>query len=300
MRLARRVLELRMWQHLINEDLKRSRFQVPVHVAMGHEAIAVAVDEAMAPRDALILTHRNIAYHLARGAPDPDAGAFAWVRENYAAGALGSMNLANPAAGILYSSSILGNNLPVACGVAWADTVAGREAVTWVLTGDGAMEEGAFWESLVFARSHALPVFFVVENNDHSLASRIEERRCPIDLAALCQAVGAPFAVLEGNDAEQYTAQLGGLRAQARQGPVCAEVKLKTLTNHAGATPGWPADPKKISLEAGPVVEESALDPAWVARCSLDAGDYASVLSSLAELAIAVSPEAECQATSRV
>ncbi|MFN7925459.1 MAG: thiamine pyrophosphate-dependent enzyme [Bryobacteraceae bacterium] len=294
MNLARRVLELRLWQHLINEDLKRNRFRIPVHVAMGHEAIAVAVDEAMGPRDALLLTHRNIAYNLAR------TRAFEPVREHYLSGPLGSMNLANPEAGIVYSSSILGNNLPVACGVAWADRVAGRDAAAWVLTGDGAMEEGSFWESLVFARSHALPVIFLVENNDHSLASRIEERRCAIDLAGLCGAAGVPFTALAGNHADRYREQLGALREQATNGPVCAEVKLKTLTNHAGATPGWAADPKKISLEAGLVVEETELDPAWVARGSFDADDYASALSSLLELAIRLSPEVECPATSKV
>jgi len=64
--LARRVLELRLWQHLINEEMKRGRFRIPIHAAFGHEALAVALDAALAPADQLALTHRNMAYQFAR------------------------------------------------------------------------------------------------------------------------------------------------------------------------------------------------------------------------------------------
>ena len=63
---ARQVLQLRYWQHLLNEDLKQKRFRVPVHLAMGHEALAVAVSAAMSESDQMALTHRNVAYNLAR------------------------------------------------------------------------------------------------------------------------------------------------------------------------------------------------------------------------------------------
>lgn len=281
--LAERVLNLRLWQMIINEDLKQNRYLVPVHVALGHEAIAVAVDEVLAPDDALLLTHRNMAYNLARErALDP-------VRRQYEQGALGSMNLANPQRGILYSSSILGNNLPVACGVAMTDKIAGRPAVTWVLTGDGALEEGSFWESLLFARSHRLPLAVIIENNDHSLASRIAERRSPVDLAALASSLDIAFLSLAGNQVEHYRASLAALRLWAAGGnPVLVEVQVKTLSNHAGPTPGWAADPKRISLEAGLVIEETPADPAWVARQCFPSNRWAAFEGSLLALALAI------------
>lgn len=273
---ARQVLQLRYWQHLLNEDLKQKRFRVPVHLAIGHEALAVAVSAAMTDSDQMALTHRNVAYNLAR------AGSLGPVRLEYessaagaAAGMLGSMNLINPKRGIIYTSSILGNNLPVACGLAMARITGGERSVVFALTGDGAMEEGSFYESLVFARSHELPVVFVVENNDHSLASRISERRCAIRIPALCDALGIQYTLLEGNHTGEYCATMSAVRRYAfESGPVCVEAMVTTFSNHAGPTPGWASDPKTISIDRGLVVEESRRDPVWVARQILDPADY--------------------------
>ncbi len=297
--LARQILQIRFWQMAVNEDLKRGRYRIPVHLAIGHEAAAAAVCGAMSGPDQLALTHRNIAYHLARaGAIEPVTLEYQLSSGGAGHGRLGSMNLTNPERGIVYASSILGNNLPVACGLAMANAAPGRRAVVFAVTGDGAIEEGAFWESLVFARSHRLPVVFVVENNDHSLASTIEERRCPIRLGALCDAVGVRFAGLTGNEPGQYLAALTAARRQALDdGPACVEIHVATFNNHAGATPGWPSDPKSIDLGRGLVVEESPRDPVWVARGALDPDDYEATRGYLEALgrSLAASREAICR-----
>lgn len=288
---ARQVLQVRYWQHLLNEDLKKKRFRVPVHLALGHEALAVAVGAAARACDRITLTHRNAAYNLAR------AGALGPVRLEYessaagaAGGRLGSMNLVQPAHGIVYTASILANNLPVSCGLAMSPATAG--GVVFALTGDGAIEEGAFYESLVFARSHRLAVVFIVENNDHSLASRISERRCEIGLSALCRALDIGYMPLEGNHAGHYCTSIEQAREQARdRGPFCIEAMVTTFCNHAGPTPGWASDPKKMSLADGLVLEQSARDPVWVARDILDPEDYAMTSGYLVRLGTAVAPE---------
>jgi len=60
------MIRLRLSQILVNEEYKQGKFKIPVHLALGHEAIAVAVHHAMGDGDKLILSHRNIAYNLAR------------------------------------------------------------------------------------------------------------------------------------------------------------------------------------------------------------------------------------------
>jgi TPP-dependent pyruvate/acetoin dehydrogenase alpha subunit len=178
------------------------------------------------------------------------------------------MNLTNPNRGIAYSSSILGNNLSVACGIALAKRVRGEDQAVFVLTGDGAMEEGQFYESLVFARSHDLAVVFIVENNDQSMASTIAERRVPISIGHLCASVDMPFVGLAGNDSFHYAGAVQAVRddvVRARR-PACIEVQLAALAQHAGPTPGWPTDPKRISLDDGLVVSRSDVDPVHVLR----------------------------------
>jgi len=265
--LAIEVLRLRYWQLVMNEHLKQAHFKIPIHVAIGHEAIAVAVHTMMESDDQLVLTHRNMAYHLARaGALGPIADEYQLLPAGAAGGTLGSMNLTNPSRGVIYSSSILGNNISVACGLALGQQVLKRHGVVIVLTGDGGMEEGPFYEGLVFAQSHRLRLLFVIENNNCSMSSTIEQRRCPIEVESLCTAVRMPYHSLTGNDVFAYAEALRALRSSVAQGeaPACLEVRLAAINQHAGPTPGWPTDPKHISLERGLVVEETSNDPVFV------------------------------------
>ena len=273
-RLARQLIQLRYWQHVMNEALKQKRFAIPIHVAFGHEAIATAVSASMRPEDQLVLTHRNMAYNLARaGDLTPLYEEYVLSPEGVGRGRLGSMNVANPARGVEYASSILGNNIPVACGLALAKQVKQEPGLVIALTGDGAMEEGAFYESVVFATSQRLRVLIIVENNNYSMSSTIPQRRCPIAIDAICRAVDMPYWPLAGNDVTAYAQTLQQARAAIADGagPGCLEVQLSTLCQHAGPTPGWATDPKSIRLERGLIVEETANDPAFVLKQSLGA-----------------------------
>lgn len=267
--LALEVFRLRYWQHQMNEDLKKKKFRIPIHVAIGHEALAVAVSHLMAPEDQLVLTHRNMAYNLAR------AGTLGEVYAEYqlspsgpAGGKLGSMNLADPERGVVYSSSVLGNNIPVACGLALAKQVKKDPGFVIALTGDGAMEEGPFYEGLVFSKTQRLKMLILVENNNMSMSSTIPQRRCEIDLSSLCGSVGVPFRTLKGNDPFEYLSALRAVRSLAfeQETPVCIEVHLGSINQHAGPTPGWPTDPKNISLGNGLLVEETDRDPLFVLK----------------------------------
>lgn len=166
----------------IDRRMKAGEFgKLPIHLALGHEDIACALAAAMKPEDKLILTHRNIAYHLARGTTVEQ------LAEGYK-GPFGSMNLINPDAGIVYTSSILGNQFPVAVGVAL-----GCKGVVYCLGGDGSMEEGSFYESLVLAKATGAKVVFVIENNEWSMSSKTWQRRSSISLRDMAAAVGATY-----------------------------------------------------------------------------------------------------------
>lgn len=251
--LAREVLRLRMSMLMLNEAIKAKAFRVPVHLALGHESLAVAVAAMMEPGDSLACSHRNLHYNLARGATLAQVHQeFALQPTGLAQGKGGSMNLSNPAAGIAYTSSILGNNLAVAAGLALAKKVTGEGGLTLVVTGDGAMEEGTLYESLQMHGTFGLPAMIVVENNGWSLATRIEERRCPIRLDLMAQALGADYLRLCGNDPEDYLAKLRAARqaALANNRAVVVEALLSTLGDWRMPTPEFP-EGKYINYHAG-------------------------------------------------
>lgn len=251
---AREVLRLRLSQMLINERYKAGDFKIPIHLAMGHEALAVAAANAMTTDDRFVLSHRNLHYNLARGAQVKDVIAeFLLAPEGLAGGRHGSMNLINPDKGVIYSSSILGNNLGVAAGVALARKAKEEQGVTVVVTGDGAMEEGTFYESILFLQARHLPAIVIVENNGWSLASRIEERRRPLDVAGLANGVGARYLHLQGNDVVAYKTAFDTLREDVLRDPgaVIVEARLLTLGDWLLKTDDFP-DGKFINYHAGP------------------------------------------------
>lgn len=269
------VLRLRYWHHILNEMLKRKAFKIPVHLAFGHEAAAVALDRCTKPEDAICLTHRNVAYNLVRSRSlDAVLQHYRLEQGSTQAGLMGSMNLAAGRTSIVYTSSILGNDLPVATGIAMNRKFSKKAGVVFVLTGDGAMEEGAFWETLVFARSHHLGLVIIVENNNCSMSSTIVQRRCNIDLAQVCAGVGVRYHHAQGAILDETLAAIAAGRTDAAGGnPACVELQISTFNQHAGPTPGWPDDPLRIVLEDGLLVKDGPEDPVYHVRRAL--GDAA-------------------------
>ena len=274
--IAKQILKVRLSQMIINEKYKNGEFKIPIHLALGHEAIAVSVDSIMEKNDKLILSHRNIHYNLAREqALKPEIDEYYLKKGGLAKGQLGAMNLANEKKGIVYTSSILGNNLPVATGVALGKKVKKEDGIVIVETGDGAIEEGSFYESLVFLKSNNLPVLIIIENNGWSLATRIKERRCDIDIKKLTESINIKYELLDSNDTYEYIKKLKNLREYTllNKTPVCIEVKLTTLGSWYLKTDEYP-NGKFINYHAGPaptvnvkdgaLIKESQDDPVFV------------------------------------
>lgn len=248
------LIRLRYFQHQINEMLKAGQFkQIPIHLAFGHEAVAVGVDHTMAPDDVLCVSHRNAAYNLARSKSlESVLNHYRLAARTDRVAQMASMNLADDNTDIAYASSILGNNLAVAAGIAMNRKLMERAGIVFVATGDGAMEEGVFWESLIFARSHALGLVVVVENNDCSMSSSVQQRRSPIDLSLVCAGLGVAYHGADGALLPAVKVALARARDDACKGmPAVVELSISTFCQHAGPTPGWSDDPLRIALEDG-------------------------------------------------
>lgn len=273
METAKQLMGVRIGQLIVNEKIKKGDFKIPIHLALGHEAIAVAVDAVMEKKDKIILNHRNIHYNLAISKDlKRHIDEYLLKKTGYAEGKLGSMNLSNEAKGIVYTSSILGNNLSVAAGVALSKKAKKEDGIVIVITGDGAIEEGSFYESLLFSKSNDLPLLVIIENNEWSLATKINERRCAINIKRFSEALDIGYELFESNDVYEYVEKLRGLRefVLMNKTPLCAEVKLTTLgywyqktedfpngkfiNYHAGSAPN-------VNLKEGPVIEKNQIDP---------------------------------------
>lgn len=280
--IAKNILRLRLSQMIVNERYKRGDFKIPIHLAFGHEAIAVAVDAIMRKNDKLVLSHRNIHYNLARSRRlKKELQEYYLSKNGLAQGRSGSMNLANSGKNIVYASSILGNNFAVGSGLAFGEKINNSAGVVIIVTGDGAMEEGSFYECLLFLKSNNLPTLIIIENNQWSLATKINERRSAINIKKMAESLGAGFIKLKGNDPFRYIDNLKNMREWALMNKtvVCVEVELTTLggwymktkENPKGRFINYHAGPApEINISNGPIITKSAKDPVYVLKKYFD------------------------------
>ena len=267
--LAIDLLKLRHSQMQLNEHLKSGKFgKIPVHLAIGREAVAIGIASMSSNTDVLCLTHRNIAHNLSRTQSLTDTMSHLELcSSTQGLGETGSMNYAAFDFGIAYSSSILGNNLPVAAGISLNRQLLSDNSSVIALTGDGAIEEGVFWETLIFSKANRLNLIIVIENDNFSMSSKINERRANINLRDVSSGLGIEYFQGDGACLAEVTATFAKAQNAAKKGqPSIVEYKVHTFCNHAGPTPGWPDDPKEIDLQKGLVIAEDLSDPVYKLR----------------------------------
>ncbi len=165
-------------EEAIVRDYMTDVMKTPMHMSMGAEAIAAGICRALGPQDQLVGTYRSHAIYLCR-TQETDL----FFAEMYgkatgmAKGKGGSMHLSAPEAGLISTSASVASGLPVAVGAAFANQRQGNGKVVAVFFGDGAVDEGVFWESLNAACLWKLPVLFVCEDNGLAVHTPQAQRR---------------------------------------------------------------------------------------------------------------------------
>ena len=170
-----RDTSLRLYEHMylvreseraIQQFYHEDEMKTPMHMSMGEEAAVAGVCDALSLTDQVFGTYRSHALYLIK-TQDTD-GFFCEMYgkgNGTASGKAGSMHLSNPNFGHMGSSAIVSTMIPVSVGAAWANKQQGRNGHVAVFFGDGAIEEGVFFESLNFASLSRIPVIFVCLDN---------------------------------------------------------------------------------------------------------------------------------------
>ena len=194
----RKLILVRLAEEKIREEYFKDEMKTPVHLGIGGEAISVGVCHCLPENAKTFGTYRNHALYLAvTGDSDAFFAELYGKLPGPGKGKAGSMHLSAPKHGLLATSAVVGTTIPVAVGAALANAYKNLPHVVAVFFGDGAVEEGVFWESLNFACLKRLPVLFVCEDNGLAIHAHASERR---GFRSIPEAVRAFDCHLVGDD----------------------------------------------------------------------------------------------------
>lgn len=199
--LYRKVFTVRMAEERIRADYMGDEMKTPVHLSIGEEAVVAGVVQALTPTDKVFGTWRNHALYLSKGGCVDTFFCELYGRDTgIACGKAGSMHLSSPEHGFLAASAVVGSILPVAMGAGYAQKAQGTDNIAAVFFGDGATEEGVFWETLNFAVLAKIPMLFVCEDNELAIHSHIKDRQA-YDIAETVKTFNLPVFSSETTDA---------------------------------------------------------------------------------------------------
>jgi len=172
-----------------------------LHLYDGEEAVSVGVMEALTPQDAVIATYREHGQALARGVDPKCLMAEMMGKLNGCCrGRGGSMHFFDRKRRFYGGNAIVGGGLPLALGVALADKMQGRLAVTACFFGEGAVDEGEFHETLNLAELWRLPILFVCENNLYSMGMAFERAEADTNLTHKASSYRVAGETVDGMD----------------------------------------------------------------------------------------------------
>jgi TPP-dependent pyruvate/acetoin dehydrogenase alpha subunit len=226
----------------VEEEVARlypsDKIKSPVHLSIGQEAVAAGICEALAPQDVLFGTYRSHATYLAKGGDLPGFMAELYGKvTGCARGKGGSMHMVDVGHGVMGTSAVVATTIPHAVGYAYAMKLKRKDVVTVTFFGDGAVEEGAYHESMNFAALHKLPVLFVCENNLYAIHSHQRTRQLRDDIHERAKSYGMESCRIDNNEVEAiYRAahtQVERLR-ETHEGPYFMECRTYRYRQHVG------------------------------------------------------------------
>src|SRR5215510_14248076 len=226
-RIYRNLWLIRRAEEEIARIYPSDKIKSPVHLSIGQEAVAVGICDVLRDDDVVAGTYRSHASYIAKGGDLPGLFAELYGKDTGCArGKGGSMHLIDMKHHILGTSAVVGTTVPIAVGYSLALKREGKGRVVAAFFGDGATEEGVFYESLNFAALNRLPVLFVCENNFLAIHTPLEKRWATRNLRQRVETYGIPSLQVLDSDVlairEITHSAVTGMRA-AESGPVFLE-----------------------------------------------------------------------------
>lgn len=248
--LLRQMLRIRRFEERCVRLYSEEKIRGFLHLYVGEEAVAAGLLGVLSAEDAVVSTYREHGHAIARGIPMTALMAEMFGRATGCSGGRGgSMHLFDSSRRFYGGNAIVGGGLPVAVGLALADTLRRRRRITVCLFGDGAMAEGVFHECANLAALWRLPVLFACENNQYAMGTALRREHAMTDLALRAAGYGMAAWPVDGMDAVAVAA--AARRAMALidggGGPCFLELRTYRFRAHSLYDADRYRDPEEIA-----------------------------------------------------
>jgi len=211
------------------------------HLYIGQEAVAVGALSALRPDDYVLTSYRDHGHALAMGTSADEVMAELFGRAGgCSAGKGGSMHLFDADKHFLGGHGIVGGQIPLATGVAFATKYRGTDQATLVFFGEAAVNQGAFHESLNMAQLWKLPCIYICENNQYGMGTSLKRAMSISDVSQKAVGYGMESEFVDGMDvlAVRAATERAVERARKEHLPSLIEIRTYRFMGHSMSDPG--------------------------------------------------------------
>jgi pyruvate dehydrogenase E1 component alpha subunit len=276
---------LRRFEEKCAEEYTRGKIGGFMHLYIGQEAVGVGSIAVLRKEDKVLSSYREHGHALLKGVTPNEIMAELFGKvTGCSKGKGGSMHMWSNEYGMLGGNGIVAAQLPIAAGVALAAQYQGRDEIVMCFFGDGAVDEGAFHESLNLASLWKLPVVFVCENNQYSMGMAVEKAWAVDSLIPRAAAHGIPCEQVDGMDiVKVYEAAKRAVEhTRGGKGPVLLEVKTYRFRGHSMTDPTYyrtreEAEKWRTTRDPLGIFEKHLLEADLAAQADFDTNDAKAI-----------------------
>lgn len=206
------------------------------HLYIGQEALVAGSESVLRREDRVITAYRDHAHPIGRGLHPKYIMAEMMAKvTGCSKGKGGSMHIFSKEFNFFGGHGIVGGQIPLGAGIAFADKYNGNDLVTLCYMGDGAVRQGALHEAFNMAMLWKLPVIFIIENNNYAMGTSVERTSNVHDLWKLGLSYDMPAHPVDGMTCEAVHEAIEEAVARARKGdgPTLLEMKTYRYKGHS-------------------------------------------------------------------
>lgn len=231
---------MRIFEERCGQLYIQQKFGGFCHLYIGQEAILAGCVSATEPTDNMVTAYRDHAHPLALGTdPKLVMAELFGKKTGLSKGKGGSMHMFDKSKNLFGGHGIVGGQIGLGAGIAFADKYLNRKNVTMCFMGDGAIRQGILHETFNMAMTWKLPVIFIIENNNYAMGTSVERTSNVTDLWKLGLAYDMPSFPVDGMHPEAVHKAIGDAANRARedQGPTLLEIKTYRYRGHSMSDP---------------------------------------------------------------